>query len=253
MKKLLLILLTGGIIAGCGKDNEYSTNFASTVFINASPSVSGTSGRPGINIYYDTVKKTFTNVAYGGTTGYVPAAPGTYKFEVRSSIDNVTKYVERTNEAVEYGKASTVIIYDTLTGSPTAPTGTLKSVRLSDDMTPGTAGTLKFRLFNLAPKGGPVDITFLRTSVSPNDSVTFSNVTFIGGSPDPVALSAFNRSVPLGNYTIKIKNPGVPHPAITSATIGFPTNNQWTYTYTFFVTGNATGSGYAIGAFRHAP
>jgi len=243
MKKIFGLIMICGVLAGCGKDNEYSNDFGSVVVINASP------GSPTMHLFIDTMKKTPSAIAYRGSSGYISVAPGTRNFEVRSSADLTTDFVTLPTEAFTANTASTIIVYDT----QTTANKILRTIRLSDDLTPPAAGTVKFRFLNLAPKSNPVDVTFLRTSATPLDSVTITNQAYIGATPDAAALSAFNRTMPTGAYTIKLKTAGTQTVLATATISAASLNNPYGSIYTFYATGTAVGQALSIGAFRHYP
>lgn len=239
MKKIVIVLLFTGLLAGCGKVNEYSNDFGSSAFINASP------GSPAMHIFVDTIQQTASALAYRGNSGYLAVKPGSRKMEIRSSADLKTQFLLINDEVVAGNSAKTYLVYDT----QTTASKIVKGVRLSDDLATPAAGTIKFRFLNVAVNSNPVDVTFLRTSVTPNDSVTLTNQAFIGTSPDGASLSAFNRTVPTGAYTIKLKTPGS-QTVLASATLG---NSPFSSIYTFYCTGTAAGQALSIGIFRHYP
>ena len=243
MKKFIGFLLVSAVIIGCGKVEEYSHDFGSVAVINASP------GSPSMLLFVDTFRKTPSAIAYRGSSGYISVAPGTRNIELRSSVDLVTDFVSAGSETFTANTASTYIVYDT----QTVASKVLKTIRLSDDLTPPAAGIVKFRFLNLGVNSVPLDVTFLRTSVTPNDSVTITNQAYIGGNPNAEALSPFSYTMPTGAYTIKLKNAGT-QTIRTSATLSAAsTNHPYGSIYTFYATGTAAGQGYGIGAFRHYP
>jgi hypothetical protein len=246
MKKLLYLILTGGILAGCGDVITYSNDFASAMFINASPSATGTAPLPGIHVYVDTLRKTSSIIPYRGATAYLAIAPGTRNVELRSSIDGVTKYATISGENFTANTSSSYIIYDTL-GT------TLRTLRLTDDLSVATTGFIKYRFLHLAVKQGPVDVTFLRTSVTPNDSVTITNQSYIGNSPSSTALSPFSGTLPIGAYTIKLKSPGTQTVLATTTVSAATAYSPYASIFTFFATGSAVGQPLSIGAVRHYP
>lgn len=245
MKRITGFLFCGILLAGCGKVISYSTDFGSVNFINASPNVTGSLPQPGAHVFIDTVQKTSSLIAYRGASGYLAATPGSRNIQLRSSVDFQTKFYEAGTEAVESNKATTYIIYDTLsTANPK-----LKTVRLTDNLTVPDAGFANIRFVNTAINSGPLDVTFLRTSVTPNDSLTLTNQAYIGASPNAAALSAFGTKLPIGTYTIKFKPAGT-QTVSASAALTLPVYSS---IYTIFAAGTAAAQPLAVGAYRHYP
>jgi hypothetical protein len=109
------------------------------------------------------------------------------------------------------GQANTVIIYDTLTvGTGGVLSGSLRMARLNDDLTLPAAGRTHVRFVHAAQNAPAVDVTLLRTSVTPNDSVTVSNRPYIGSSPSDAVINASSTfsSLPAGTYSVRIKIAG---------------------------------------------
>jgi Domain of unknown function (DUF4397) len=247
MKIIITILFISVMIVSCGKENKYKNDFFGTaLFINASPGVSGTSPQPGLQIFIDTFQNSSSAIAYKGSTGYLTALPGSRKIQIRSSTDLKTNFIDLSNETFISNKASTYFIYDTLSTTSLK----LKSIRLDDNLTPPDLGFINFRFLNVAVNSTPLDITFLRTSVTPNDSVTVTNQAYIGPSPASATYSPFNRKLPLGIYSIKLKSAGTQNVLITPSAL---TLSPFSSIYTFFATGTAAGLPLSLGAIKHYP
>ncbi len=238
-------MIAGLSLAGCGKENTYSTNFASAVFINASPSVTNANPRPGINIFVDTVVKSGSVIAYRGSTGYLGIEPGSRKLELRTNTTPAAVLYSAAAENFEVNKASSFIIYDTLSTANTA----LKVIRLSDDLTLPTAGNIKVRFLHLANNAPAVDLTLVRTSVTPNDSITLTNKSYIGATPTISALEPF-ASIPQGAYTLKVKLAGTQTVALTASLSALNTTNG---IFTLFAAGTTQGQALTANAVRHNP
>jgi hypothetical protein len=247
MNKLLGFILISCVLISCGKDNTFSNDFSSAAFINAAPATAASI--PSLNVYIDTFLQ--TSVAYGGTTGYLSLNPGTRKLQLKNSANLVT-YVDLGSEGFSTNTASTYVVYDTIS----VANPTLRVMRLSDTLTLPPAGFIKVRFLHLAPRTGPLDVTFVRTTVVPNDSITFSNLTYAGATPNVQALSTFT-SIPLGAYTIKLKNAGTQTVIGTSTTIASLANLAGaaglTGINTIYLTGGAAGAGLAFSRMRHYP
>lgn len=255
MKKILGIILVSGIIASCGKVLEYSNDFGTAAFINASPFSIPPAGSPTINmlVFIDTAIKTGSNLVYTGSSGYLSVAPGVRKIEVRSSIDQVTKFAEISTESFASNTASTFVIYDTLD----AVTGRARLLRLRDTLTLPAAGLIKVRFLPLALNSSAMDVTLLRTSVTPNDSVTLFNQSFVGPTPSAAALATLSGfvSIPAGAYSVKLKTAGTQTVLATQvlSLANLAGTGNITGINTIFTTGNAKGLPLRVGLFRHYP
>src|SRR5688500_17044610 len=84
MKKILFSALLIGLVASCGKENIYSNDFSSVVFINASP------GSPAVTVYVDTIPQVAAAIAYRSNSGYRSVQPGGRNVEFRTTSNFVT-------------------------------------------------------------------------------------------------------------------------------------------------------------------
>lgn len=248
MKQLSGILLFAALFGGCGKVKNYSEgNFSAALFINASPSTSAN-----FNVVVDGVNQA-SSIAYRTSTSYLNLRPGVRNVEIKSNNPalNVT-YVSLPAENFDANTASTIIVYDTLA----SVSGTLKSIRLTDDLSVPADGSIKVRFIPLAVKAPPVDVTFVRTSVTPNDSVTISNQSYIGGAPSASTLETLARftAIPAGNYIIKQKAAGTQTPLLAPAVL-LDTRIGGVYRgiFTVYSTGTAGGQPLATNFVRHFP
>ncbi len=246
MKKIVGILLTAAVFSGCGKTIDYAQpEYSAAAFVNASPS------SPIFNVLVDGVSQTATSLVYRANTAYLNLNPGARSIALRSNNPALpVDYVALGAESFETNKAATFIAYDTLQ----APTSKLKVVRLSDDLTTIVDGVLKVRFINVAVNSVPMDVTLLRTTVTPNDSVTITNQAFIGSSPSTALVSALSqyRQIPGGNYTIKLKAAGT-QTVLASASIATTVGGIYKGNFTLYATGTAQGQPLAIGALRQLP
>ena len=245
MKKLLSIISIGFIIASCGKANVYTSDFSTAVFINASP------GSPILSVYVDTISQ--VTVAFKSTSGYLSVKPGTRNIQLKNSTNLTVNNVNSPSETFATNTAYTYFVYDTIT----ATTNNLKTLRLSDQFTLPAAGSIKVRVLPLAIKQSAVDITFLRTSATPNDSVTLSNLSYVGASPAQAtidALSAFT-TIPAGAYSVKVKTAGTQTVLVTGTyTLANLTGSGNTYGInTFYLAGTAMGQALSLNVFRNHP
>ena len=235
------------VLAACDKAFEQPASYSSFAVIHASP-VSATSPTDTLHVYLDTARYTAVGVTYLNNSGYLPVLSGTRPINLRrQALTSSALYVNSFTNEFERGKIYSFFVYDTTTSS----TGTAKVLRLKDDLTLPAANMAHVRALHLAPTGPAVDIVLVRTSVTPNDSVTIANRAYIGGQPNEVALSPFTP-VPRGTYTAKIKLAGTQTVA-ASATVALTpgTDVNLGRIVTIFVTGTAKGRPLAIGTFRH--
>ena len=161
MKQLSGILLFAVLFGGCGKVKNYSEgDFSAALFINASPSSSAV-----FNVVVDGVNQA-TTVAYRVGTSYLNLRPGVRNVQLQSNNPALgVNYASFPTENFDANTASTIIAYDTLTSA----SGTLRTIRLKDDLSVPADGFIKVRFIPLAVKAPPVDVTFLRTTVTPRD------------------------------------------------------------------------------------
>lgn len=246
MKKILFSVFLAGMAASCGKENVYSNDFSSVVFINASP------GSPAVTVFIDTIPQVLAGIAYRSTSDYRSVQPGGRLLEFKTTTNFVTtKRGGAESENFIANTASSYFLYDTLTAS----IQNFRILRLTDDLTVPAKGFSNVRFIPLAMKAPQVDVTFLRTSVTPNDSITFANKAYVGDAPSADALktlSAFTP-VPLGTYTVKLKAAGTQNILATSASTVLSGTTGLTGIFTFYSVGTAVGQPLAVSSFRHYP
>lgn len=254
MKKLFGIALVSSavlvstVFTSCDKDLEKPADWSSFAVIHASP-VPSSSPTDTLHAYVDTSRYSGSNILYTGSSGYLPVLAGNRNINIRRkpTFDGAL-YAPTFSHNFEKGKAYSFFVYDT-TNSPTAQA---KVLRLNDDLSLPAANMAKVRFLHLAVNEGPVDITFVRTSTTPNDSVTIANVPYVGATPNTTALSAFT-SIPRGTYTVKVKTAGTQTVRSTSTgvliTTGASVNEG--RILSLFLTGGAKGRPLTIGNFRH--
>jgi hypothetical protein len=109
-----------------------------------------------------------------------------------------------------------------------------------------TGTNVHVRFLHLAPLAPAVDITLLRTSPS-TDSVTLTNRSYLGATPNATALSAF-APIPGGTYTIRVKLPGT---QTVVATFALGTNLSSGRIVTLAATGTARGQALGAMVLRH--
>jgi hypothetical protein len=243
MKNIISLFIIGSLLVSCSKENTFSNDFASVVFINAAPATPAA----GFTVYVDTVAQS-ASIAYRSNTGYLSVRPGARNIELSGTVNfQSVKFVDAVETNFETNTASTVFVYDTLS----AANPKFKTLRLADDLSLPATGNVKVRFVPLAVKGAPVDVTFLRTSVTPNDSVTLTNRSYVGANPGAAvqALSAFT-TIPLGSYTVKLKPTGTQTVA-ASATANLNGTTGFAGIYTFYSTGTAQGQPLALSSFNH--
>jgi uncharacterized membrane protein len=264
MKKIFaMALISLAFFSACKKAFEQPADYSSVAVIQASPVVVQTQTTPTdtLHVFVDTMRYNATGMTYNTNSGYLPVLSGSKTINIRRGINSTyTNYVNSFTYNFEVGKAQTFVVYDTATSS----TGQAKLLRLKDDLTLPAANMSHVRFLHLAPNGPAVDVTLVRTSVAPTgtpvlspfDSVTITNKSYVGATPNEDALSAFTP-VPRGTlYTVKVKTAGT-QTVLTSFTLNL-TQSQTTGSdvnqgriVTLYVTGTAKGRSLAPGFFRH--
>jgi Domain of unknown function (DUF4397) len=240
MKKIIGFCIVAVVLFSCGKENTFSTNFGSAAVVHASP------GTAGFTVFDDTVRKTGSTVAYLTSSGYLgfQAEPGR---KIRLTEDLAgTKLLGSRSSDFEFNRAATYFAYDTIPNSG----GTVKFLRLSDDLSLPAAGRVKVRFAHLAVNAPAVDVTLLRTSVTPNDSVTFTNRSFVGPTPgtDVINQAQTFTEIPLGSYSVRVKLAGTQTLARTPQTVNLTATNG---IYSLFATGTARSQPLTAGVFRN--
>ncbi len=211
MKKLIQTICGIALISftACDKEAIKLNDQANASFavIHAAP------GAPTVDIVVDGLvangsrRLSYGLISAGGGTGnggiYMPVLAGTRNIKV--STDSGKTSVVNADLEFATNSASTIVVYDTIATSGTAA---LRSVRLNDDLTVPSGTNVHVRFLHLALLAPAVDITLVRTSVSPVDSVTLTNRTYLGANPNAIALSAF-APIPGGTaYTVRVKLAG---------------------------------------------
>jgi hypothetical protein len=257
MKQLLNILTIGTafLFASCDKEALELTaqSSASVAFIHAAPTLPPTTGTaaPAVDILIDDLvsnggrRLTYGLVSVGGGAGnggaYMPITPGSRTIKI-SPDSGKTNFINATLQ-FEAKKAYTVVAYDTLAASGTR---TLRAVQLTDDLAAPSGTNVHVRFLHLAPLAPAVDITLLRTSPS-TDSVTLTNRSYLGATPNATALSAFAQ-IPGGTYTIRVKLPGT---QTVVATFALGTTLSSGRIITLAAIGTARGQALNAMALRH--
>ncbi len=248
-KNISVIIFITTLFCGCGKENVSSNVISTAMFINASPGNTVTTH----NVIIDGVGQTGTALVFRGASQYLNIGVGDRKINLRSSNLALPVDYATLNENFVDNSASTFIAYDLLA----TPTGTLKTVKLKDDLAAPKTGFLKFRFLPLAIGAPAVDVTYLRTSnVAPilPDSVTVSNYNYLGSNPTATQLNSISNfvEIPGGTYSIKVKIAGTQTVILaassTSAIAGAPKG-----IYTFFLTGNVPTTSLALNVVRNFP
>ncbi len=250
----LLLLTAGAFIASCKKKTDEALDLnpdanSSALFVHAAP-VAATPPPPSLDIVVDGIvangsrRLSYGISSLGGGAGnggaYMPFLRGTRNIKI--SPDSGRTNVIEANLDFAANAAYSIIAYDTLA----TPTSKLRVVRLNDNLTPPASGVTHVRFVHAAPNAPAVDITFLRSSPT-LDSVTITNRSYLGATPNADALSAFTP-VPSGTYTIRIKAAGTQN---LIASIN-PGNIILTgRIYTFYAIGTAQGRALSVINTRH--
>lgn len=204
------------VLMSCGKENPAAPQYGSVLYYNASPTK-----------LTDPIMSFFANdsivsngfVQFGTNTGYIGILPAEVSLEVKQEpVLPSTTPVSVTEQTLALGlnQAYTFISYDSLSSS-----NMVKSVIVRDDLTVPHVDSAKVRFWLLAPLFPSAsihvaDVTYLRTSVTPNDSITLPNRTYPGANPAAPNLENFT-TIPSGTYSIRFKQAGT-QTLITQAT-----------------------------------
>jgi hypothetical protein len=248
MKKIFSILIIAVFLFTSCKKNTEQNVFASMVLINASPTPTTF---PAVEIFVDTISSRYSvgTIAYLANSTYLGVAPGSRRIAVKTIPTGTpasSTVVENSSDVFNGGEVYSYFMYDTLVA------GKLKSFRVKDDLTVPTGLTTKVRFFHLAPNQGAIDVTLVRTSVTPNDSVTISNRSYVGASPAQSQLDTWAtfQTIPANggntNYTIKIKQAGTQN-VLLSANTTFNANRITT----LFASGTTTGRPLTLAVHRN--
>ena len=269
MKKFSIIgisvlLITLSLIS-CHKKETVQV-FSSANIIHASP------GTASFQVFVDTMGPiNNTTVAYGGSSGYIGLIPGNRNISLENRATTPKSVYAQFSDNMEAGKAYTYVVYDTIDAK-----GFVKVLRLNDNLTLPTVSSAFVRFLDLAIFGGNMDVTLVRgtqydtssTSTqklvfAPIDSVTISNQSYIGSSPNISALSDFKYSVTgvTGNaiaksttlatipdfyqnnrYIIKLKTAGTQTVLLQSSAVTLLPGRI----YTVFARGTAKGQALAV-------
>ncbi|RYY48087.1 MAG: DUF4397 domain-containing protein [Chitinophagaceae bacterium] len=249
MKKIFgLALATVALATSCKEEFEQPKNYSSFAVIQASPT-SATAPTDTVNVYVGTAKYTSSPLTYLTSSfgPYLPVLSGSHTINIRRKTADSSLYVNNFDYNFEPAGIYSFFVYDTTTSA----TGQAKVLKLKDDLTLPATTNSKVRFLHLAPTAPAVDITLLRTSVTPNDSVTISNKAYIGATPDETALAAFT-SVPRGVYTAKVKAAGT-QTVITTLAADMSRGTDVTQggIFTIYATGTAKGRPLAVRLFRN--
>jgi len=209
MKKIIQIICVIVLVSTTACDKEaFKLNDqvnAAFAVIHAAP------GAPTVDIVVDglvangTRRLSYRALSAGGGAGaggiYMPLATGTRNIKI--SPDSGKTNVVNADLSFAANSASTIVVYDTLaaTGAPS-----LRFVQLSDDLTAPTGTNVHVRFLHLAPLAPAVDVTLIRGANI--DSVTITNRTYLGATPNAATLSTFTPITGGAAYTFKVKLAG---------------------------------------------
>lgn len=230
MDKIILACFCVVLLTQCKPYEIPFEKFASIAVTHTSP------GTPGMDVLVDGKVTSIARINYNGSTRtnlagisvYLPVLVGSRTIVM--SNDSAKTNIFSTSKEYSEGKIHSIYAYDTLLN------GKVRFMTLNDDLTLPSGTNAKVRFLNLAPLQASVDVTFLRTSAAPMDSVTLSNFAYAGASPNTALLEKFT-SLPGGSYTIKLKNAGT-QTVVLSATSTMLTPGRIT---TVFASGTAKG------------
>lgn len=236
MRKIQFAAFAGLIaaLAGCGKSEPVSPQYGSLLYLNASPAP--LTARLS-SLYLDDRQYSNGLVAYTQSTGYLGVLPGTHTLSVRQddgTASTTAPVIASQSADFAVNDAFTMISYDSLsTGN------TVRLLKVRDTLTVPDVNSASVRFWQLSPAFPSatvrnVDVTYLRTSVTPNDSITFLNRNFPGATVSG-DFGTF-KVIPVGTYTIKIKSAGT---QTVLANVAFTPGRRKIYTH--YLTGAAAG------------
>ncbi|TAE17072.1 MAG: DUF4397 domain-containing protein [Bacteroidetes bacterium] len=252
MKKIIGFLALGAVLASCGKENTFTTDFGSVNIINAAPVVSTAFAPllPTFTLFVDTSIRANTALTYRGATGYQAVTPGVRNLSLRLAGNTNRVLWTANNQQINNGQGYTYLIYDTLP-IPVTATSTYRGVQLVDDLNLPATGQAKVRFAHLAINAPAVDVTFTRVVGGVDtDSVTVRNRAYLGAAPTlaTIGQTATFTSLPSGVYRVTARLAGTSTAVIaTSLTLG----NQ--SIWTFFAAGTAQTRPLSLESFRHYP
>lgn len=248
MKKIFGLALASIVVGtSCKKAFEQPGDLSSFAVIHASP-VAAAAPTDTLHVFVGGERYTTAGATYLTTTTYLPIASGTHEINIRrKNVATSDLYVNSFTETMARGDIFSYFVYDTTTSA----TGQARVLRLKDDLTLPAAGFSHVRALHLAPNAPAVDITLLRTSVTPNDSITVTNRTYVGATPNASALTAFTP-VPRGLYTAKVKLAGTQTVALAVA-VDMRNGTDVTQggIFTIYASGTAKGQPLAVRSIRH--
>lgn len=249
MKKIFgLALATVALATSCKDKFEQPKNYSSFAVIHASPDLPSPNSDT-LHVFVEDQRYTSSaGVVYLASSSYLPVLSGSHTINIRRKGDAASAlYVAPFTSDFAPGGIYSYFVYDTTTSA----TAQAKVLKLRDTLTLPPNTNSKVRFLHLAPNGPAVDVTLLRTSVTPNDSVTLSNRTYVGATPNETTLAGFTQ-VPRGNYTAKIKLAGTQTVVATvAANMTNGTNVTEGGIFTIYASGTAKGRPLAGRLIRH--
>jgi hypothetical protein len=239
------ILMAAVAFISCGKENPAPPTYSSVLLVNAAvTSVSA----PASSLYVDDSLYASSSsgvVLYNSNTGYLGVVPGSHVLKIKQEVlPPAQPLTIGTDAATSFGanEAYTLVAYDSLSTS-----NSIKLFKVKDDLTVPDVNSAKVRVWQLAPNfPSPVDVTYLRTSITPNDSVTITNRAFPGANPVVADLQAFT-TIPSGTYTLKFKSAGTQTVVVSLS--GLVAGRRKIYSH--YLTGTAQGRPLAFGQVVH--
>jgi hypothetical protein len=138
-------------------------------------------------------------VSFGGVTvgPYLPVPAGNFPISVTAAATTTQVFGATVNIAA--GSNTSVIAYDTVNA------GAIRALVLNDNLTTPAVGNAHVRLLHLIPNAPAVDVWgFYDKTTVPNASIDsvrlFSNVSYVGNSPNMATLAAFTPTNQLRRY-----------------------------------------------------
>lgn len=184
---LLLLVLSATGLSSCGgggSDDDGGGN-ASVRFVNVA------SGYASLDVYKTSDTTLATAVAVDQTSDYAALAAGTYTFQLKRAGSVATS--STTSRSVFQDTSYTLVAY--------AARDSLRTLLLNDGEEAPTSGTTKFRVINLSPEAGSLDVFVTPATTSLND--VSANVAALAGEQ----VSTYGE-INAGTYRIRVTGTG---------------------------------------------
>lgn len=182
---LLLVLGATGLSSCGGGGDDNSGGNASVRFVNVA------SGYTSLDVYKSSDTKLATAVAVDQAGDYAALAAGTYTLQLKRAGSVATS--STTSRTVYQDTSYTLLAY--------SARDSLRTLMLNDGEAAPTSGTTKFRVINLSPEAGSLDV-FVTLASTSLDGVS-ANVAALAGEQ----VSTYSE-IDTGTYRIRVTGAG---------------------------------------------